>query len=93
MDFEKICSNKEKYYRKAERRIREAGLAGILEVDRQSIGRWNNRARVDVKPLVIKKGVKRHWNRAKKMQDFYEVPFQKKLEEPNPTFYRGYFLM
>lgn len=58
--------NKEKYYKKADILIRNAGYADFLKVDRNGIGvKGKNIVKVFLVP-ILRKGNVRKWNKTKK---------------------------
>lgn len=64
MDIEYLSRHKERYFRKAEKYIRRAGLEEVLQVNRDTIGLYRNQAKVYIRPPLKKDTKEKMWKLA-----------------------------
>lgn len=82
MKFDWKTESKEKYFKKAERKIEESGFADLIHIDKGAFSTIKNDfVKVHFKPIARKGNTKRWWSAKKEIEN---------IQEQGPIK-RGYF--
>lgn len=90
--FDWTEESKERYWKIAEERIKDAGLEGIIKIDRLQFSTIKDNVKVHIQPIHTR-GNFRVWASVKRLEGFTERKPNKNTfgKAVKPIFYHGWF--